>query len=120
MPELAQHLTLDLAKKKLYIDGIDFPWYISGDGLTINNLPPSVYMPSVTLTFYPRDVKMDWANKKLWVDGQEFPWLISEEGPIVENIDTPDALPSVTLTFFVRNVEVIPKNNPEQAIEHAA
>jgi hypothetical protein len=116
MPEIANLVTLDPNQRKLLIDGLEFPWLISEDGLTINNLPPTPKLPSVTVTFFPNDVEVvEQPKKKLIVDGQEFPWLIDEKGPTVENLDAPDALCSVTLTFFTEDVEVVRKNAQESA-----
>ncbi|MGY2019385.1 hypothetical protein [Nocardia gipuzkoensis] len=115
MPEFPELVTLDLARKRLYVDGVQFPWIINEDGLTINNLFTSARVPSVTVTFFPKDVEVDLERKMLFVDGQEFPWLIDEKGPTVDNLDAPDALTSVTLTFYVKDVEVIPENAHEGA-----
>ncbi|UGT65310.1 hypothetical protein LTT66_18240 [Nocardia gipuzkoensis] len=115
MPDLANLVTMDPKRRKLLIDGREFPWLINEDGVTLNNLPPSSKLASVTLTFFPRDVEVDQAEKKLIVDGEEFPWLINENGPTVSNLDVPDELTSVTLTFYARDVEVIPRNAEESA-----
>ena len=32
MPEVPKKITVDLAAKKLLIDGTEFPWLITGDG----------------------------------------------------------------------------------------
>lgn len=115
MPELAQLVTIDLAKKGMSVDGVRFPWYINEDGPIVNNLLTPGAMRSVTLTFFPKDVEVDLAKKTLLVDGREFPWLINEQGPTVNNLDAPDELTSVTLTFYTCDVEVIPENAQESA-----
>lgn len=56
MPEVAKKATLDLARRKLFVDGEEFPWHISEDGPQLNDLvsPPR----SITLTFYAHDVEV--------------------------------------------------------------
>jgi hypothetical protein len=115
MPELAKRVVLDLKRRKLLIDGQEFPWLINEDGVTVNNLGPSPDLPSVTLTFFPKDVEVDLAKKKLLVDGREFPWLMNEKGPRVDNLDAPHELTSVTLTVYTEDVEVIPENSQGSA-----
>lgn len=39
MPELAKNITINLAEKKIYIDGVEFPWLVAEDGPTIDHLP---------------------------------------------------------------------------------
>lgn len=58
MPELAKKVTLDLAARKLYVDGSEFPWLISEDGPQFNDLATRGSIRSVTLTFFTQDVEV--------------------------------------------------------------
>ncbi|MGW4718858.1 hypothetical protein [Nocardia sp. NPDC004260] len=58
MPELPKLVTLDLAQKKLFIDGVEFPWHISAEGPRLNALMTPDDLRSVTLTFYTEDVEV--------------------------------------------------------------
>lgn len=58
MPDIAQKATLDLKEKKLFVDGVEFPWLISEEGPKLNNLAADATMRSVTLTFFVDDVEV--------------------------------------------------------------
>ena len=48
MPNLAR-IVLDMAQRKLFIDGSEFPWYVSEDGIEVHDLMASNELPSITL-----------------------------------------------------------------------
>lgn len=58
MPELAEMVTLDLAQKKMFVNGEEFPWFISEQGPTFAGLANPDEIRSVTLTFYAKDVEV--------------------------------------------------------------
>lgn len=58
MPELAKLVTLDLARKKLFVDGTEFPWCVSEEGPTFSALADPHEVRSVTLTFFTEDVQI--------------------------------------------------------------
>lgn len=58
MPELAKNVVLDLNQKKLHINGTEFPWHISADGVQANNLGCSHELPSLTLTILCEDLEV--------------------------------------------------------------
>lgn len=58
MPKLAEKVTLDLARKKLFIDGEEFPYHITEDGPQISDLMNHSALRSVTLTFYVKDIEV--------------------------------------------------------------
>jgi len=58
MPDLAKLVTLDLSQKKLYIDGVEFPWLISQEGPTFNALADPGDVRRVTVTILADDVQV--------------------------------------------------------------
>ncbi|SNY84167.1 hypothetical protein SAMN04244553_3603 [Nocardia amikacinitolerans] len=58
MPHLPDLVTLDLAQRKLFIDGTEFPWLISQGGPTFNALADPRELRQVTVTFFTNDVKV--------------------------------------------------------------
>lgn len=50
MPKLPRKATLDLEAQKLYIDGEEFPWYITEEGVEVSGLLDN-NSPCVILTF---------------------------------------------------------------------
>lgn len=58
MPNVAKHVTLDLAQKKLFVDGQEFPWLITEDGPHFDRMCQPRAMKTVTLTFYTEDVEV--------------------------------------------------------------
>lgn len=63
MPDIASKVTLDLAQKKLFIDGTEFPYAISDDGVSLSDLGSSKSLQAVTLTFFADDVEVIPAGK---------------------------------------------------------
>lgn len=58
MPALAQKVTVDLKQKKLFINGVEFPWYISEDGVDITGLAANNELAMVSFTMLAVDVEV--------------------------------------------------------------
>lgn len=58
MSSLAQKITVDLKQRKLSINGIEFPWYISEDGVNIIGLASKNELAMVSLTLLATDVEV--------------------------------------------------------------
>jgi hypothetical protein len=58
MPELPKKVTIDLASKKLFVNGEEFPWHLTEEGPRLMALTDPDALPSVTLTFYAEDVEV--------------------------------------------------------------
>lgn len=58
MPELAGKVTIDLARKKLLFDGVEFPYYLSEEGPKLGGVMASGELRSVTITFYTADLEV--------------------------------------------------------------
>ncbi len=58
MPDFAKRVTLDLKQRKMFVDGDEFPWYISEEGPTFNALADHREMRQVTVTFMTEDVEI--------------------------------------------------------------
>lgn len=52
MPELPKLATVDLVRRKLFVDGVEFPWHISEDGARLDIPRRPDDLRRVTLTFY--------------------------------------------------------------------
>ena len=57
MPEIAKKVTLDLAKKKLFVDGAEFPWLISKEGPSFGGDMDGP-IRRITLTFFADDLEV--------------------------------------------------------------
>lgn len=58
MPELAKKVTVDLASKKLFLDGVEFPYYLSEEGPKVDGLLSRNELRSVTITFFTEDLEV--------------------------------------------------------------
>lgn len=58
MATLAQKITVDLKLKKLFINGAEFPWLISKDGVEVNGLASANALATVALTLLATDVEV--------------------------------------------------------------
>lgn len=58
MPELAKKITIDRKTKKLYIDGVEFPWHITEDGPQVDGVCAVHEIPRVTITMHTRDLEI--------------------------------------------------------------
>lgn len=57
MPDIPKLVTLDLEQRKLFVDGVEFPWYLDEEGPSIS-LTPSGELHRVTLTFLAEDTQV--------------------------------------------------------------
>lgn len=62
MPELAKKITIDRKRHKVYVDGVEFPWYIEEQGPRIDDPDtehgaPVVHLPVIAgdLEIIPKD-----------------------------------------------------------------
>jgi hypothetical protein len=56
-PTLAKKITVDLHAKRLYVDGVEFPWHVSADDIEITGLGPDS-MPTVRLSILAETVEV--------------------------------------------------------------
>ncbi|MBF6213757.1 hypothetical protein IU487_22325 [Nocardia puris] len=55
---MAERVTIDLAARKILIDGEEFPYLLHKDGPRVNNLDTRDELRSVTLTFFAKDIEV--------------------------------------------------------------
>jgi hypothetical protein len=58
VPRLADKAVVDLRAKKLFIDGEEFPWFISQDGVDIEGLGDKKALPLLSLSILVRTVEV--------------------------------------------------------------
>lgn len=58
MAELAGKVVLDLQQKKLFINGDEFPWAISDEGVSVSGMGRRDELPAVSLTFFAEDIEV--------------------------------------------------------------
>lgn len=58
MPSIPQKITVDMKQKKLFINGSEFPWYITEDGVNILGLASNNELATVQLTLLATDVEV--------------------------------------------------------------
>jgi hypothetical protein len=58
MPSLPKKAVLDLRCDKLYIDGAEFPWYISEDGIQVSGLGARDAVPALTFTIFADSIEV--------------------------------------------------------------
>ena len=58
MPKVPKVITVDTENHALLIDGVEFPWFISADGVTINNAGTTSHWPTVTITLLTEAVEV--------------------------------------------------------------
>ncbi|MBF6189439.1 hypothetical protein [Nocardia farcinica] len=58
MPDIAKHVTVDLAQRKLYVNGEEFPYLVAEDGIQIDHLVARRGPTPVTVTFFTEDVEV--------------------------------------------------------------
>lgn len=49
MPTLAKKITVDLKDQKFYIDGVEFPWFISEEGVDVSGLGTTLERATFTV-----------------------------------------------------------------------
>ena len=63
MPEIARKVVVDLAQKKLFINGDEFPWAISEGGVSLTALGSKNELQGVSFTMFADDVEVLPAGK---------------------------------------------------------
>jgi hypothetical protein len=58
MPRLAKKITVDLQREKLHIDGQEFPWYITEEGVHATDLGNPNTLPIVTLSLLAETIEV--------------------------------------------------------------
>lgn len=58
MPELAKKVTVDRARQKLFIDGVEFPYFITEEGVQVHDVATKDVIPTVTVTFFADDIEV--------------------------------------------------------------
>jgi hypothetical protein len=66
MPTIAQKVTVDLEHKQLFIDGVEFPWYIAESGVTVDHLLDRSRIPVVMVPLEAVTVEV---IPEVWTDG---------------------------------------------------
>jgi hypothetical protein len=57
MPELAKLVTVDLKQRKVFVDGVEFPWVIEANGVEVSGLGGDE-IRTVTLTIPSEDLQV--------------------------------------------------------------
>lgn len=58
MPSLPKKAVLDLKQQKLFIDGKEFPWYISEDGVEVTGLLGRNELPTLSFAMFAETVEV--------------------------------------------------------------
>ncbi|WP_280224952.1 hypothetical protein [Nocardia farcinica] len=59
MPDIAKHVTVDLAQRKLYVNGERFPFHIAEGGIRVDGLAAEAGgLATVTVTFFADDIEV--------------------------------------------------------------
>jgi hypothetical protein len=58
MPSLPKKALLDLRCNKLFIDGEEFPWYISADGVDVSGLAADNEIPGLTFKMWAETLEV--------------------------------------------------------------
>ncbi|WP_280489516.1 hypothetical protein [Nocardia farcinica] len=59
MPDIAKHVTVDLAQRKLYVNGERFPFHIVEGGIRVDGLAAEAGgLATVTVTFFADDIEV--------------------------------------------------------------
>lgn len=59
MPDIAKHVTVDLAQRKLYVNGEEFPFHIAEGGIRVDGLAAEAGgLATVTVTFFADDIEV--------------------------------------------------------------
>jgi len=56
MPRLLKKAVLDLRCNKLFVEGEEFPWYITEDGVDVSSLMDSNAIPTLSFTIFAETV----------------------------------------------------------------
>ena len=58
MPEFAKKITIDQGAKRLYVDGVEFPWHVSANGVEVTGLASRTEIPMVHLAIIAETVEV--------------------------------------------------------------
>ena len=58
MPSIPKKITVDQNSKKMFVDGVEFPWYISPAGVTIGSVGTMHDIPTVTFSIMADTVEV--------------------------------------------------------------
>lgn len=58
MVKLPKKAVVDLANEKLYIDGEEFPWFITEEGVEVSGLLDRNVLPTLTFTMFSETVEV--------------------------------------------------------------
>lgn len=58
MPSLPKKITIDQNAKKMFVDGVEFPWYITAEGVAINGVGSNHTIPTVTFSLMADTVEV--------------------------------------------------------------
>lgn len=58
MPSLPKKAVVDLASKKLFIDGEEFPWFITEEGIDVSGLLGRNAIPALSFTIIAETVEV--------------------------------------------------------------
>lgn len=59
MPDIAKHVTVGLAQRKLYVNGERFPFHIAEGGIRVDGLAAEAGgLATVTVTFFADDIEV--------------------------------------------------------------
>lgn len=58
VPHLPKKAVLDLNAERLFIDGVEFPWYITEDGVDVASLLDSNAIPTLSFTMFAETIEV--------------------------------------------------------------
>lgn len=58
MTEFAKKITIDEQRKKLFINGVEFPWHVTEDGFYVTRLLANNEIPTVSFTVFAETVEV--------------------------------------------------------------
>lgn len=58
MPEVPNKITIDRRRHKVFIDGVEFPWFIAENGPDVEDLANRNAMPIVTIPIIAKDIEV--------------------------------------------------------------
>lgn len=58
MPSIPKKITIDQNSKKMFVDGVEFPWYISPAGPTVGDVGTTHDLPTVTFSLIADTVEV--------------------------------------------------------------
>lgn len=58
MPELAKKITIDMQNKKLLINDVEFPWFVTEEGFDVEGLLGNNEIPTVSFRVFADTVEV--------------------------------------------------------------